>query len=121
MTEPHILIVEDDPSLRDVVTEALLDDGYRVTSANNGATALELARELRPDLVILDLMMPQMNGEEFCAKVRRMEGLADLPIIVVSAARGTEEVGARLGAAAALKKPFDLFELTGTVEGILAP
>jgi len=120
MTEAHILIVEDDPSLRDVVTEALTDDGYQVTSAEDGASALELARKRHPDLVILDLMMPRMNGEQFCAELRQIEGLAKLPIIVVSAARGTEETGIRLGAAAALRKPFDLFELTDKVGGLLA-
>ena len=65
-------------------------------------------------------MMPHMNGEQFCSAIRKLSGLEALPIIVVSAARTTAEVGERLGAAAALKKPFDLFELTGRVGALLA-
>jgi CheY-like chemotaxis protein len=75
MAEGHILLVEDDPSLREIITEALGDDGYSVASADNGATALELARHEAPDLAIVDLMMPRMDGEQFCSEVRQLSGL----------------------------------------------
>jgi DNA-binding response OmpR family regulator len=120
MAEGNILLVEDDPSLREIITEALGDDGYAVASADNGATALELARRTPPDLAIVDLMMPRMDGEQFCSAVRQLSGLESLPIIVVSAARTTSEVGDRLGVAAALRKPFDLFELTDRVGDLLS-
>src|SRR5205085_5101618 len=105
---------------REIIVEALGEDGYRVKSADNGLTALEIVKRCPPDLAIVDLMMPYMDGEQFCSAVRQMKGLDSLPIIVVSAARTTHEVGARLGAAAALKKPFDLFELTDRVSDLLA-
>lgn len=120
IAERHILLVEDDPSLREIITEALGDDGYSVASADNGATALELARRSPPDLAIVDLMMPRMSGEQFCSAVRQLSGLESLPIIVVSAARSTHEVSDRLGVAAALRKPFDLFELTDRVGDLLS-
>jgi DNA-binding response OmpR family regulator len=118
--EGRILVVEDDPSLREIIAEALDEDGYAVNSAGNGATALELARRSPPDLAIVDLMMPNMGGEQFCSAVRAVEGLAELPIIVVSAARTTTEVGSRVGAVAALRKPFDLYELTEQVSAALS-
>ena len=119
MADGHILLVEDDRALREVITEALGEDGYSVDCADNGISALELARQAPPDLAIVDLMMPHMDGEQFCARVRQVHGLERLPIIVVSAARNTEEVSDRLGVAAALRKPFDLFELTGRVGDLL--
>lgn len=121
MADGRILLVEDDPSLRTIIGEALSDDGYQVAIADNGAAALELARRSAPDLVILDLMMPRMGGEEFFAALREVPELVSVPIIIVSAARATSEVGARLGAVAALHKPFDLYELIERVEDLLGP
>ena len=118
--EGRILVVEDDASLREIIAEALDEDGYAVASAANGATALEMARRSPPDLAIVDLMMPHMGGEQFCSALREVEGLASLPIIVVSAARTTTEVGSRVGAIAALRKPFDLYELTQRVNSALS-
>jgi len=120
MAEGRILIVEDDASPRAIIAEALVDDGYNVATAENGLTALDLARRTPPDLVIVDLMMPYMDGEQFSLAVRQLNGLERVPIIVVSAARSTVEVGRRLGAAAALKKPFDLHELIERVGDLVA-
>jgi DNA-binding response OmpR family regulator len=117
--EPRVLVVEDDQSLREVITEALLEDGYLVDAARNGQAGLDLARHSPPDLVILDLMMPQMDGEQFFSAMRRIERLASVPIIVVSAARTADDIGLRLGATASLRKPFDLFELTRHVNALL--
>jgi DNA-binding response OmpR family regulator len=117
--QPRVLVVEDDQSLREVITEALLEDGYLVDAANNGQAGLDLARHAPPDLVILDLMMPRMDGEQFCLAVRQIEPLASVPIIVVSAARSVDDAGLRLGATASLRKPFDLFELTRHVNALL--
>ena len=120
MPERRVLVVEDDPLLRDVIAEALHEDGYAVEAADNGRTALELAQQRPPGLVILDLMMPHMNGEQFCVALRQLDGLQTVPIIVVSAARSAHEIGARVGATAALRKPFDLFELTDRVSDLLS-
>jgi DNA-binding response OmpR family regulator len=120
MAERRVLVVEDDQLLRDVIAEALDEDGYAVEAADNGLTALELAQRRPPELVILDLMMPHMNGEQFCSALRQMDGLQSVPIIVVSAARAAQEIGARVGASVALRKPFDLFELTEHVSDLLS-
>jgi DNA-binding response OmpR family regulator len=115
----RILVVEDDDTLRDILAEALREDGYTVELAADGEIALELAHQWQPDLLILDLMMPNMNGEELVSTMREVEGSASLPIIVLSASRRAEEVGVRIGALAALRKPFDLFELTECVNHAL--
>jgi len=115
----RVLLVEDDQGLRELIAEALLDDGYQVDSAPDGAVALELAAQYPPDLVILDLMMPNVDGEAFSTAMRQLEGLASVPIIVVSASRYSHEVGIRVGAQVALRKPFDLNELCEHVDQFL--
>ena len=120
MTEHRVLVIEDDQTLRDTIAEALIEDGYRVRTASNGAAALGMVERSQPDLVILDLMMPHLDGEGFCAELRRMEGMTAVPIVVVSASRAAAEVSARIGAAAALTKPFDLIELMQSVDKLMA-
>ena len=115
MANGRILVVEDDDTLRDILAEALREDGYSVELAADGQLALELAQHWRPDMLILDLMMPNMDGEELVSSMRQAHGSRSVPIIVVSASRRAEEIGARIGAHAALRKPFDLLELTDSV------
>jgi DNA-binding response OmpR family regulator len=119
MADSRVLVVEDDQILRAVVADALLEDGYRVETAADGQVALEMAGRLRPDLVILDLMMPYLDGEAFSAAMRQIDGLEATPIILISAARHADEVGARIGAHLTLRKPFDLYELTERVNVLL--
>jgi DNA-binding response OmpR family regulator len=116
-----IIVVEDDDRLREVIAEALCEDDYAVETAANGQVALELMRRFTPDLLIIDLMMPHMNGEEFTFEVRQIESLESVPIIVVSAARSGPELSAQIGAVHYLSKPFDLFELTQRVNRLLRP
>lgn len=119
MPSGRILVVEDDEILRDILAEALREDGYSVELAEDGQVALQLARSWRPDLLILDLMMPNMDGEALAASIRAAPGAGWVPIIVVSASRRAEEIGARIGARAALRKPFDLYELSTCVDQAL--
>jgi DNA-binding response OmpR family regulator len=119
MSDSRILLVEDDETLREVIAEALREDGYDVQIAGDGAVALNLAERWQPNLLVLDLMMPNMNGEEFSVALRSLNGLASIPIIIVSASRFAQDVGNRIGAQAALAKPFDLFELTERVHDLL--
>jgi DNA-binding response OmpR family regulator len=119
LIERRVLVVEDDKTLRDIVAEALREDGYTVQTAVNGEAALELVQRWLPGLVILDLMMPRMAGEEFCAALRRLDALASVPIVLVSASRYAAEIGARVGAYASLTKPFDLLELSQHVHALL--
>jgi DNA-binding response OmpR family regulator len=115
------MVVEDDHQLREIIAETLREDGYAVETAGNGQAALGLVRRFTPDLLVIDLMMPHMDGEEFTFAVRQIDGLQSVPIIVVSAARGGPELGARIGAVDYLGKPFDLFELTERINQRLRP
>jgi DNA-binding response OmpR family regulator len=121
VTESKIVVVEDDQQLREIIAETLREDGYAVETADNGKAALGLVRRFTPDLLLIDLMMPYMNGEEFTAHVRKIAGLESVPIIVVSAARRGPELGARIGAVEYLSKPFDLFELSERINRLLRP
>lgn len=111
----RVLVVEDDAALRETVAEILADAGYAVSSAGNGREALAEAAVRHPDLILLDLMMPTMNGWQFRAAQQKLPGLAAVPVIVMSACsdlEGESDLGA---VAASFSKPFDVAAL---LEGI---
>src|SRR4051794_23983356 len=85
--ERRVLVVDDDVSIRGFLAEALRDEGYEVQTAGNGHDALALLREWRPDLILLDLMMPVMDGWAFRTEQRLIPNMADVPVIVLSATR----------------------------------
>ena len=101
---PLILVVDDEYDIRDLIAEALTLDGYDVNTASNGKVALQLAQENRPDLIVLDLLMPVMSGWEFMEARRGDAELTAIPVVVVTASFDYEVQGA----AALLRKPFDL-------------
>jgi CheY-like chemotaxis protein len=105
----HILIVDDDPTISFLLTLALEDAGYTVASVANGQAALERLRASteRPCLILLDLMMPPLNGWEFRAQQLADPALASIPVVVLSAARPSDERAEALQAVAVLKKPVD--------------
>jgi CheY-like chemotaxis protein len=114
-----ILVVEDDPAIRDMVGEALRDEGYEVVEAPDGGAAITALRERRPTpdalcLMILDMMLPVADGVEV------LRALADLgsyvPVLAVSADRGQLRRAAEAGADATLPKPFDLDRLLAVAE-----
>lgn len=113
-----ILIVDDDRELRTLVQSYLAEEGFRTVTAANGREALFLARQEKPDLIILDLMMPEMGGYEF---IRIHEKEADVPIIVLTAKieEGEKVLGLELGADDYVTKPFSLRELTARVRAVL--
>jgi DNA-binding response OmpR family regulator len=106
---PRVLVIEDDADIRGMITEALECGGYEVVQARDGAEGLRVAREQLPDLIVLDLMMPVMDGVTFRVIQRQDRTLARIPVIVVSALRPDSQPG--LDALAFLQKPFDLEEL----------
>ncbi len=108
----RILLVDDDPDIREALAEALAADGNDVRTAENGRAALASARADRPDVIVLDLMMPVMNGWEFRRIQRDDADLAGIPVIVISAGRP----GRDLDAAAFLPKPFPLDAILDAVE-----
>jgi len=107
----HVLVAEDDAPTRSFLVEALTDEGYLVSAAADGKTALERCAEMKPDLVVLDLSMPLMNGFEF---LRRRGPDCSAPVIAMSAAFRVGEL-AGLPVEAFLAKPFDLRVLIATI------
>ncbi|TMK76769.1 MAG: response regulator [Actinobacteria bacterium] len=113
-----VLICDDEPMLRELV-RASLEFGYRFAEANDGIVALELARELRPDVVILDLMLPRRGGLEVLADIRTDERLRTTPVLVVSAWPERREAALEAGADDFVTKPFDPDELKRSMEELL--
>ena len=116
----RILVVDDDPSIQGFLAEALTDEGYEVRTAANGREALAILREWRPDLILLDLMMPEMDGWAFRGEQRVMPGVSDVPVIVLSAARDLNAKTRDLDPAEVFSKPFDLEALLGTISRLTA-
>ena len=114
----RILVVEDDLNLSAIVRENLVFEGFEVDAVNDGAAAVGKIRDFRPDLVVLDVMLPGVNGYDICTAVRRQ---APTPILMVSA-RGQKADrirGLNLGADDYIAKPFELDELLARVNAIL--
>jgi CheY-like chemotaxis protein len=112
--------VDDEPAIREILTEALLAEGYEVRVAAHGAEALELVQASPPAAIVLDLMMPVMDGWTFRARHLELDGAAEVPVVVLSAAHDAARQAQMLGAAAVISKPFDLEAVLGTLDGLLA-
>jgi two-component system, OmpR family, alkaline phosphatase synthesis response regulator PhoP len=106
-----VLIVEDERDLREVVAEALSEAGYQVVDASDGAEALDKLRACHPSVVLLDLMMPRMNGWQFRAAQQQDPEVSRIPVIVISALGWVAD----LDAAEFLQKPFELDRLLTAV------
>ena len=114
----RILIVEDDPKAADIVTLYLEDDGYQVLRASDGILGLDMARKDKPDLIVLDLLMPGMNGLEVCQALRKE---SEVPIIMLTAMSTEQDKlkGLDLGADDYVTKPFSPRELAARVRTVL--
>jgi CheY-like chemotaxis protein len=119
MTDKRILVVDDDPSLRDTLAEVLGDEGYEVRSAENGRAALQELEGWAADLVILDLMMPIMDAYAF-RDAQREANARLIPILILSAAPGLSDAASTLDAVGIIAKPFRLSELLSAVATTLA-
>lgn len=117
---PRVLVVDDDPAIRAFVGQALEDEGYEVRLAMNGQDALATLIEWQANLIVLDLMMPTMDGWTFRDRQREMASLADIPVIVMSAARNLAGQTERLAPSAILPKPFGLSTLLAETQRLLA-
>ncbi len=113
-----ILVVEDEDTLRDELSYQLEQDGYRVVRAADGGEALEVFRKSKPDLILLDLMLPVMSGVEVTRVIRRE---SDVPILILTARDSEVDkvVGLELGADDYVTKPFSLRELQARIRGLL--
>jgi CheY-like chemotaxis protein len=105
-----VMVVEDDHLIRQVIAEALEEEGFEVVEAANGKEALEALRNVRPALILLDLMMPVMNGWEFRRAQLEDPAISDIPVIVLSALKDHSVEAER-----SFTKPFDLEDLLDTV------
>jgi CheY-like chemotaxis protein len=113
----RILIVDDEMTIRELLTDLLTDEGYAVSSAPNGVRALELLTRDMPDLVIMDVMMPEMDGREVLRRMKASPALCQIPVIIMSAAVSVDRPDST--AQAFLAKPFDLHELLDSIDRIL--
>src|SRR5512142_1777265 len=112
-----ILVVEDEPTLRETVAEALETEGFEVSTAGDGPTAVARFREQRPDLLLLDLMLPGMSGMDVCRIVRAE---SSVPIVMLTARDSEVDkvVGLEIGADDYVTKPFSLRELSARIRAI---
>jgi DNA-binding response OmpR family regulator len=119
----RILLIEDEPAISASIAYNLRREGHSVTTASDGALGLDLARRDVPDLVILDVMLPRMDGFEVCRNIRQSSAaeLRQVPIIVVTARtdEGDRVVGLDLGADDYVVKPFSMRELTARTKALL--
>ena len=114
----RVLVVDDDPGIRRLVGDFLRLLGYGVHLAADGREALEHVQDMRPDLILLDLMMPVMDGRALGMVLRGDERTVDLPIVIMSGAADAAQVGGEIRAQAVLRKPFELAELARVVEQV---
>ncbi|WP_127508834.1 hybrid sensor histidine kinase/response regulator [Paenibacillus humicus] len=118
----HILIVDDEPSNLKVAMDAISSMKHSFTAARGGREALEALRSRKPDLVLLDLMMPGVSGLDICREIRSLQGLAELPVLMLTASGQAGDILAAFAAGAndILQKPFELAELKARVQSLLA-
>ena len=116
----RVLVVDDDPDIVDAVGEALEHDGYLVETATDGATALKRVLEAPPDLIVLDVRMPNLNGWEFCEIVRRQSHTRDVPVLFLTACSEVRDqiTAMQVGGSDHLAKPFRLDVLREKVRSL---
>lgn len=110
-----VLVVDDDPFIVEFLEEALTEAGYR-TYSSAGSASLRLARDQQPDLILLDIMMPEMDGVEVSKRLRADPSTAAIPIVVMSAQDRLQSVSAHMPVDDRLSKPFNIGDLYSTVE-----
>lgn len=121
MTTQTVLIVEDEKDIRDILAFSLKREGFAVLEAGDGKTALALAREKRPAIILLDIMLPEMDGLEVSKVLQREAATASIPVIMLTA-RGEEVdriVGLELGASDYVVKPFSVREVMLRIKAVL--
>ncbi|MBA7594259.1 Sensor histidine kinase RcsC [subsurface metagenome] len=116
-----ILVIEDDPSALKFTAYALEQEGYQVLTAANGVEGLKMAQEEKPDLVVLDVLLPGMDGFELCHRLRNADATANLPILMLSvkARESDKNMGLKVGADEYLTKPTGPDELMASVGRLL--
>jgi two-component system, OmpR family, alkaline phosphatase synthesis response regulator PhoP len=117
-----ILVVDDEPHIMKLLSFSLTSHGYDVIEATDGLTAVELAKDRQPDLILLDIMMPALNGYDACRRIKADPSTADIPVFMLTAkTQATEKAaGAEAGANDYICKPFTPRDLVARVEAFFA-
>jgi DNA-binding response OmpR family regulator len=115
MKEGRVLVVDDEPMVRETLGQVLSEEGYVVDLAVDGETALASVHAARPDAILLDLMMPGMNGRQFLQALRDEPAYASVPVMIMTAVHGLEVNLATMGASEVVEKPFNVDELLNKV------
>lgn len=117
----HIVVADDDPDILNIVSMSLEAMGHDVERACNGREAVELVRSTQPDLVLMDLMMPEMNGYEATAELKADDATNHIPVLALTAKamRGDEERGRQAGVDAYITKPFRISQVLEVVDQFL--
>lgn len=118
MARKKILVADDDPGILDAMQILLEDEGYEVITTMDGET-ITVMYEQEPDLVFLDIWMSGINGSTICEKLKADENTKDIPVIMFSANRDTEEIAMKCGADGFLSKPFEIKELLAIVHNYI--
>jgi CheY-like chemotaxis protein len=118
MQQPRILVIEDDESIRDFIEMGLEDEGYSTAAAADGEAALSLIPEYQPNIILLDLHMPHMDGPAFVQAYRRLP-TPHAKIIMLTASRDAHTAAQRTAVDGLLTKPFDLEDLYNTIQSFL--
>ncbi|WP_322865971.1 response regulator transcription factor [Aquicoccus sp. G2-2] len=117
----HVLIIEDEPNIIEAISFILSRDGWKVDTHSNGQTALDAVRDKRPDLVILDVMLPGMSGYDILKALRANDATRDLPVMILTA-RGQakdREMAEKMGANRFMTKPFSNTEMRDAVRALV--
>ena len=113
--EGRVLVIDDEPMVRETLGQVLSDEGYVVDLAVDGESALDHVHAARPDVILLDLMMPGMNGRQFLQALRHDPAYETVPVLIMTAVHGLEVNLATLGASEVVEKPFNVDELLNKV------
>jgi putative two-component system response regulator len=118
--QPRILVVDDESIARITIDALLSSENYEMYFAENGEEGIVIASKIQPDIILLDVMMPGMNGFETCRKIRSMTSLAEVPILLVTALddRESRMAGLQAGADDFITKPYDIFELQVRIQNM---
>jgi len=121
MAGERILIIEDEPDITELIKSRVESAGYKTIAAYDGIEGLEMAKKELPDLILLDILMPRMDGLTVAFRLRKMEETKSIPIIIVSVTKGPDEAGIakKIGVDDYIYKPLDAEELLGKIEKLL--